>query len=71
MKKVYSSSLGALGKKHLKDAVFKDSGVRLSDKQVLDWLAGQDAYSLHKTAPVKYKWNRIIVYDVVSICYPG
>lgn len=67
MKKVYydPSSPGALGgKKRLKDAVFKDSGVRLSDKQVSAWLAGEDAYTLHKTAPIKYKRNRVVVYGV-------
>jgi len=67
MKKVYytpsnPSSLG--GKKRLKDAVLKECGVRLSDKQVSDWLAREDAYTLHRTAPIKYIRNRVVVYGV-------
>ncbi len=27
-----------------------------------EWLAAQDAYTLHRTAPVKYKRNRVMVY---------
>ncbi len=67
MKKAYytPSNPGSLGgKKRLKDAVLKDSGVRLSDKEVSEWLAGEDAYTLHKTAPIKYKRNRVVVYGV-------
>nr|DAC81401.1 TPA_asm: integrase [Pimephales minnow adintovirus] len=67
MKKAYytPSNPGSLGgKKRLKDAVLKDSGVRLSDKQVSEWLAGEDAYTLHKTAPIKYKRNRVVVYGI-------
>ncbi len=67
MKKVYytpanPSSLG--GKKQLKDAVLKDTGVCLSDKQVSDWLAGEDVYTLHRTAPINYKRNRVVVYGM-------
>ncbi len=67
MKKAYytPSNPGSLGgKKRLKDAVLKDSGVRLSDKEVSEWLAGEDAYTLHKTAPIKYKRNRVVVYGI-------
>lgn len=67
MKKVYytPSNPGSLGgKKRLKDAVLKECGVRLSDKQVSDWLAGEDAYTLHRTAPIKYIRNRVVVYGV-------
>ena len=38
------------GKKRLKEAVFKDTGIRMSDKQVSERLAGEDAYTLHKPA---------------------
>ncbi len=67
MKKAYytPSNPGSLGgKKRLKDAVLKDSSVRLSDKEVSEWLAGEDAYTLHKTAPIKYKRNRVVVYGI-------
>ncbi|KAL0152653.1 hypothetical protein M9458_052376 [Cirrhinus mrigala] len=67
MKKVYytPSNPGSLGgKKQLKDAVLKDTGVRLSDKQVSDWLAGEDAYTLHRSVPINYKRNRVVVYGV-------
>ncbi len=67
MKKAYytPSNPGSLGgKKRLKDAVLKDSGVRLSDNEVSEWLAGEDAYTLHKTAPIKYKRNRVVVYGI-------
>ncbi len=37
-------------------------GAALKDKDVTDWLAAQDAYTLHRTAPVKYKHNRVVVY---------
>ncbi len=51
MKKVYytPANRGSLGgKKRLKDAVLKDTGVRLTDKQVTDWLAGEDAYTRYE-----------------------
>ncbi len=67
MKKVYytPSNPGSLGgKKRLKDAVLKDTGVRLSDDQVSEWLAGEDAYTLHRTAPISYKRNRVVVYSM-------
>ncbi len=67
MKNVYytPANPGSLGgKKRLKDAVLKDTGVRLTDKQVTDWLAGEDAYTLHRTAPINYKRNRVVVYGI-------
>ncbi len=67
LKKIYytPSNPGALGgKKRLKDAVLKETGVRLTNKQVSDWLAGEDAYTLHRTAPLKYKRNRVFVYGI-------
>jgi len=67
MKKIYytPSNPGSLGgKKQLKEAVLKDTGVRLTNKEVSDWLAGEDAYTLHRTAPIKYKRNRVFVYGV-------
>lgn len=67
MKKIYytPSNPGSLGgKKRLKDAVLKDTGVRLTNKEVSDWLAGEDAYTLHRTAPLKYKRNRVFVYGI-------
>ncbi|KAI2661668.1 hypothetical protein H4Q32_007311 [Labeo rohita] len=38
--------------------------VLLTDKQISDWLAGEDAYTLHRTAPLKYKRNRVFVYGI-------
>ncbi len=67
MKNVYytPANPGSLGgKKRLKDAVLKDTGVRLTDKQVTDWLAGEDANTLHRTAPINYKRNRVVVYGI-------
>ncbi|KAA0725340.1 hypothetical protein E1301_Tti006052 [Triplophysa tibetana] len=67
MKNIYytPSNPGSLGgKKRLKDAVLKETGVRLTDKEVSEWLAGQDTYTLHKTAPLKYKRNRVFVYGI-------
>lgn len=67
MKKAYytPSNPGSLGgKKRLKDAVLKDTGVRLTDHQVSEWLSGEDAYTLHRTTPIKYKRNRVVVYGV-------
>ncbi len=65
MKNVYYNpadpgSLG--GKERLKQGVLQEYGVALKDKDVTDWLAAQDAYTLHRTAPVKYKRNRVVVY---------
>lgn len=50
MKKVYytPSNPGSLGSE-------KETGVQLTDKQVSDWLVGEDAYTLYRTAPLKYK----------------
>ncbi len=64
MKNVYYNpadpgSLG--GKERLKQGVLQEYGVALKDKDVTDWLAAQDAYTLHRTAPVKYKRNRVVV----------
>lgn len=67
MKKVYytPSNPGSLGgKKRLKDAVLKETGVCLTDKAVAEWLSGEDAYTLHRTAPLKYKRNRVFVYGI-------
>lgn len=67
LKNIYytPSNPGSLGgKKRLKDAVLKETGVRLTDKKLSDWLAGEDAYTLHKTAPLKYKRNRVFVYGI-------
>lgn len=67
MKKAYytPSNPGSLGgKKRLKRAILKDTGVRLSDRQVSEWLAGEDAYTLHRSAPINYKRNRVVVYGV-------
>lgn len=59
------SNPGSLGgKKRLKDAIFNETGVRLSDKHISDWLAGEDTYTLHRTAPLKYKRNRVIVFNI-------
>ncbi len=58
MKKVYynPSDPGSLGgKERLKQGVLQEYGVPLKDKDVTDWLAAQEAYTLHRTAPVKYK----------------
>ena len=52
------------GKARLKEAVFKDSGVKLSDSQVSEWLSGEEAYTLHKAARVNYKRNRVVVYGI-------
>ncbi len=54
MKKVYynPSDPGSLGgKERLKQGVLQEYGVALKDKDVTDWLAAQDAYTLHRTAP--------------------
>ena len=36
----------------------------MSDKQVSEWLAGEDAYTLHKPAQINYKRNRVIVHGI-------
>ena len=67
LKSVYynPSSEGSFGgKARLKGAVFKDTGVRVSDKDVTNWLSGEDAYTLHKSARVNYKRTSVIVYGV-------
>ncbi len=56
----YPGSLG--GKEWLKHGMLQEYGVPLKDKDVMDWLASQDAYTLHRTAPVKSKRNRVMVY---------
>ena len=51
MKKIYytPSNPGSLGgKKRLKEGVLKETGIRLTDKEVSDWLAGEDAYTTQK-----------------------
>ncbi len=65
MKKAYynpsaSGSLG--GKEWLKRGMLQEYGVALKDKEVTDWLAALDAYTLHRTTPIKYKRNRVVVY---------
>ncbi len=65
MKNVYynPSDPGSFGgKERLKQGVLQEYGVALKDKDVTDWLAAQDEYTLHTTAPVKYKRNRVLVY---------
>ncbi len=65
MKKVYynPSDPGSLeGKEWLKHGVLQEYRVALKDKDVTDWLAAQDAYTLHRTAHVKYKRNRVVVF---------
>ncbi len=65
MKNVYYNPAdpGSLrGKERLKQGVLQEYGIALKDKDVTDWLAAQDAYTLHRTAPVKYKRNRVVVY---------
>ena len=52
------------GKNRLKEAVFNTTGVKLPDRQVSEWLAGEESYTLHKAARVNYKRNRVIVYGV-------
>ena len=52
------------GNKRLKEAVFKDTVVHMSDKQVSEWLAGEDAYTLHRPAQINYKRNRVIVHGI-------
>ena len=47
------------GKNRLKEAVFNTTGVKLPDRQVSEWLAGEESYTLHKAARVNYKRNRI------------
>lgn len=42
--------------------MLQEYGVTLKDKEISDWLSSQDAYTLHKTAPIKYKRNRVVVY---------
>lgn len=67
MKRIYytPSNPGSLGgKQRLKDAVLKETGVRLTNDEVSEWLSGEDAYTLHKTAPLKYRRNRVFVYGI-------
>ena len=62
MKKIYynPSSPGAFGgKQRLKQTILQEYGIRLKDKDVTDWLSSQDTYTLHRTAPIKYKRNRV------------
>ncbi len=71
MKNVYYNpadpgSLG--GKERLKHGVLQEYGVTLKDKHLTDWLAAQDAYTLHRTAPVKYKRNRVVVVGLQMCC---
>ena len=40
--------------------MFKDT----SDKQVSEWLAREDAYTLQKPARINYKRNRVIVHGI-------
>ena len=60
-----SGSLG--GKNRLKQAVLEDKGVHLSDQQVSDWLAGEDAYTLHKPIWHNYRRNRVVVHSIDSL----
>ncbi len=68
MKKVYynPSDPGSLGgKERLKHGVLQEYGVALKDKDVTDWLSSSGRitlHTLHRTAPVKYKRNRVVVY---------
>ena len=64
LKSVYYTPSNEGSLKCLKEAVFKDTGVRMSDKQVSEWLAGADAYTLHKPAQINYKRNRVIVHGI-------
>lgn len=67
MKKVYynPSNPGSLGgANRLKQGVLNDTGVFLSDKQIAEWLSAENAYTLHKSSPLKYKRNRVIFYGM-------
>ena len=47
------------GVERLQKAVKEQTGVRVSTDRVQDWLAAQDAYTLHKTARKTYARNRV------------
>lgn len=67
MKNVYydpSSPGGFGGKQRLKQAVLENTGVVLQDKEVNDWLAEQDTYTLHRQAPIHFRRNRVIVKGI-------
>ncbi len=56
MKNVYYNPAdpGSLeGKERLKQGVLQEYGVALKDKDVTDWLAAQDAYTLHRTSRLR------------------
>src|SRR4029434_1663936 len=52
------------GRDRLKNAVFNATGVQLPARQVSEWLAGEEAYTLHKATRINYKRNRVIVYGI-------
>ena len=67
MKDVYydPASEGCFGgKKRLKQGVYNSTGVLLKDREVDQWTEGEDTYTLHKTAPIKYPRNRVMVYGI-------
>ena len=52
------------GQDRLKNAVFNATGVQVPASQVSEWLAGEEAYTLHKATRINYKRNRVIVYGI-------
>lgn len=64
MKKIYydpENAGGYGGIQKLKQAVFENTGIRCTDSDIENWLLKQEVYTLHKTAPVHFKRNRILV----------
>ena len=67
MKDVYydPASEGCFGgKNRLKQGVYNSSGPVLNDREVDQWLAGEDTYTLHKPARINYPRNRVMVYGI-------
>lgn len=52
------------GKERLQRGLLETKGLRMSDKKLTEWLSGEDTYTLHKTARVNFKRNKVFVSNI-------
>lgn len=50
------------GKNRLKEAVLEETGHAVTNKEIDNFLEGEETYTLHKPARIHFKRNRVIVY---------
>ena len=52
------------GVESLQRAIVEKLGQRINDDKIKNWLAEQDAYTLHKPVSTKFKRNKVFVKNI-------